>query len=301
MEGKLHQANENRKRRMMNQSGPHHTQKYRNNSTGGFTPRHNEQTTQTYRPNYKNNNGGPPKPGGNNNPNHSNPNHNNHHPNGNSNNTNTGPRTGSNATPITPNDKATITCYKCGTVGNYSNECPKKLAKTTPNTAAPAQQQRCFAGRRNQNNNNGRLYHMDATEAQEAPQTMPTRNNHSIGQNAARLDAPMPVMARQSAHGHRPGRASTPRRLVAVVLLSPYPFARMITTIPAPRQTPPLAVACAVDEDSIQPLPRRYRKDGNDAACSRPPLAMPSSALAPPISRLHDAPITCPFTALERH
>ncbi|KAK1626958.1 hypothetical protein QYE76_001273 [Lolium multiflorum] len=35
MEGKLHQANEN-KRRMMNQSGPHHTRS--NNSSGGFTP-----------------------------------------------------------------------------------------------------------------------------------------------------------------------------------------------------------------------------------------------------------------------
>ncbi|KAK1649049.1 hypothetical protein QYE76_066854 [Lolium multiflorum] len=58
MEGKLHQANENRKRRMMNQNGPHHTQKYRNNSSGGFTPRHNKPPAQNYRPNYTNNNGG---------------------------------------------------------------------------------------------------------------------------------------------------------------------------------------------------------------------------------------------------
>ncbi|KAK1628121.1 hypothetical protein QYE76_002436 [Lolium multiflorum] len=109
----------------------------------------------------------------------------------------------------------------------------------------------------------------------------------------------MPVMARQSAHGHRPGHASTPRRLVAVVLLSPCPFARMITTIPASHQTPPLAGAGAVDDDIIKLLPRRYRKDGNDAARPRPPLAMPSSPLAPPRSRLQDAPITCPFPALD--
>ncbi|KAK1661674.1 hypothetical protein QYE76_049833 [Lolium multiflorum] len=172
MEGKLHQANENRKRRMMNQNGPHHTQKYRNNSSGGFTPRYNKPPAQNYRPNYPNNNGGPPKPGGNNNNNH----HNNNHPNsnnnnGNNNNANTAPRTGSNATPVTPKDKATINCYECGVVGHYSNECPKKLAKIAANTAAPA---KCrFAGRRNQNNNNGRLYHMTTTEAQEAPQTMP--------------------------------------------------------------------------------------------------------------------------------
>ncbi|KAK1608529.1 hypothetical protein QYE76_032202 [Lolium multiflorum] len=57
----------------------------------------------------------------------------------NNNNTNTAPRTGSNAVPVAPKDKATITCYECGVVGHYSNECPKRLAKIA---AAPAQQQR---------------------------------------------------------------------------------------------------------------------------------------------------------------
>ncbi|KAK1617946.1 hypothetical protein QYE76_023463 [Lolium multiflorum] len=175
MEGKLHQANENRKRRMMNQSGPHHTQKHRNNSTGGFTPRYNKPPAQNYRPNYTNNNGGPPKPGGNNNNNNNNNHHNNNSNNkgNNNNNTNTAPRTGSNTVPVNPKDKSTVNCYECGVVGHFSNECPKKLARIAANTAAPAQQQRRFAGRRNQNNNNGRLYHMTATEAQEAPQTMP--------------------------------------------------------------------------------------------------------------------------------
>ncbi|KAK1605033.1 hypothetical protein QYE76_028706 [Lolium multiflorum] len=174
MEGKLHQANENRKRRMMNQNGPHHTQKYRNNSSGGFTPRYNKPTTQNYRPNYTNNNGGPPKPGGNNTNNSNNNRPNNNHNNGNNNNPNTAPRTGSNAVPVNPKDKSTVNCYECGVVGHFSNECPKKLARIAANTAAPAQQQRRFAGRRNQNNHNGRLYHMTATEAQEAPQTMPS-------------------------------------------------------------------------------------------------------------------------------
>ena len=178
MEGKLHQANENRKRRMMHQSGPSNTQKYCPSSSGGFAPRNNKPQMQTSRPGFQNRSGGHPRPGGHNNY-INNTNHNNNFNRAparapNNNNTNTAPRTGSNAIPVAPKDKSTITCYECGIVGHYSNECPKRLAKTAPNTAAPAQQQRRVStGKKftpnNPNNRNGRLFHMNAEEAQEAP------------------------------------------------------------------------------------------------------------------------------------
>ena len=95
---------------------------------------------------------------------------------------NNAPRSGSNAVPLTSGDKSTVTCYECGIQGHYSNECPKKLARTAPNTAAPAQQQRrVTTGRKSgpnyPHNRNGRFYRMNATEAQEAPQAMPSMSS----------------------------------------------------------------------------------------------------------------------------
>src|SRR4051812_46174490 len=123
MEGKLNQANENRKRRMMHQSGPNNASKYRPNSSGGVSPRPNKPPVPMSRPNFPNRSRRHPRPGGNNN----------HHANNNkhfnrappifpgNNNTNTAPRTGRNALLIAPKDKSTVTCFECGVTGHYSN------------------------------------------------------------------------------------------------------------------------------------------------------------------------------------
>src|SRR3954467_2733559 len=72
MEGKINQANENHKRRMMHQPGTHQTPKYRPNPSPGFALRTNRPPMN--RPTYPNRGGGNPRPGGNHNNNPGNPN-----------------------------------------------------------------------------------------------------------------------------------------------------------------------------------------------------------------------------------
>ncbi|KAK1617098.1 hypothetical protein QYE76_022615 [Lolium multiflorum] len=120
MEGKLNQANENRKRRMMHQSGPNNAPKYL--KPGGHHNNNNYNTNNNF-------NRAPPRAP-------------------NNNNNNTAPRTGSNAIPVATKDKATITCYECGVVGHYSNECPKRLAKLAGNTAHCSAERRVSTGKK---------------------------------------------------------------------------------------------------------------------------------------------------------
>ncbi|KAK1653225.1 hypothetical protein QYE76_071030 [Lolium multiflorum] len=111
MEGKIHQANENRKRRMMNQKS----------------------TSELSEPEWRK-----PSPGGHHN-------YNNHN-----NNFNRAPpraqqqlqHRSKDWDPITPKDKSTYNCYECGVAGHFSYECPKKLAKTAANTSALCKQRR---------------------------------------------------------------------------------------------------------------------------------------------------------------
>ena len=63
MEGKINQANENRKRRMMHQPGNHQNQKYRSSSSQVFVSRNNKPHMNC--PTYPNRGGGNSKPGGN--------------------------------------------------------------------------------------------------------------------------------------------------------------------------------------------------------------------------------------------
>jgi hypothetical protein len=159
MEGKLKQAAENRKHRIMYQGNSSNSQKPRGNPPMGFAPRPMRPSAPAPRPNFPNRptgnnfNRAPPIPNGNNfNPNTPRP----------------------NGAPVPPKfgDKSGVTCYECGLKGHYSNECPKKLNDASK-TTAPAQQQRHVGNGknyppRNQPHPRGRLNHTNVEEAQEA-------------------------------------------------------------------------------------------------------------------------------------
>ncbi|KAK1683799.1 hypothetical protein QYE76_044647 [Lolium multiflorum] len=149
MEGKLNQANENRKRRMMHQSGPSNTPKFRPSSSGGFTPRNNRPPAPMSRPGYQNRSGGNPRL----------------------------EATTTRQQQLRPPQKQLQPCADESSRQHHQQQllrCPKKLAKLAANTAAPAQQQRRVTNGKkfapnNPNNRSGRLFHMSAEEAQEAP------------------------------------------------------------------------------------------------------------------------------------
>ncbi|KAK1631713.1 hypothetical protein QYE76_006028 [Lolium multiflorum] len=233
MEGKLHQANENRKRRMMNQHGSSNTQKYRNNSSGGFTPRYNKPTAQTYRPNYANNNGGPPKPGSNNNNNHNTMTtittqpHQQQQPcpNGNNNNPN-------------PKDKSTINCYECGVVGHYSMSAPRSLPRLPP-TPCTCSNQRRFA------QEGTKTYNMTTTEAQEAPQAMPTAGARQYLISPASIQATSSLATGTSALAVDDNLASRQRRPSPEPQLAADPLLRRASTSLLPD-----------DDDDVRPSDR---------------------------------------------
>ncbi|KAK1615195.1 hypothetical protein QYE76_020712 [Lolium multiflorum] len=139
MEGKLNQANENRKRRMMHQRAQRTPPSFARLKRG-FTLRTTATGTDVAPPVIEPE-GGNPRTGGH----HHNSSNFVHH-NNNFNraptrapanpNTNTAPRTGSNAIPVASKDKSTINCYECGVVGHYSKECPQRLAKMPPTPLA---------------------------------------------------------------------------------------------------------------------------------------------------------------------
>src|SRR3954465_4216955 len=117
MEGKINQANENRKRRMMHKLGTHQTPKYRPNPSPGFAPRTNRPPMN--RPTYPNR--GKPRPGRNHNSPGNSGNFNRAPPKFNNNNvtanTNTAARTGSNAVPVNTPMYFRMFCPVCPQIG----------------------------------------------------------------------------------------------------------------------------------------------------------------------------------------
>jgi hypothetical protein len=118
----------------------------------------------------------------------------------------------------------------------------------------------------------------------------PNAREHHIGQNPTRPEcAWTPPWTRQCIAS--PGRCRAPPSLSLRMRLPHLTRTPTDTAIGPHRRR---------RRRHHQALPRRYREDSDDAACSCPPLAKPSSALALPSRRLPPAPMPLPLRVLDR-
>jgi hypothetical protein len=117
------------------------------------------------------------------------------------------------------------------------------------------------------------------------PRTLvPSLARQTDGNAQTRRVQTMPTTPRscQSAHEHVSGHDRAHTRPIAVVLLSPFPFARVITTSPAHSQTPPLARRRPVADALVNLCRARTARTLTMPELPRPPFTAPARAVGPP-------------------
>ncbi|KAK1628604.1 hypothetical protein QYE76_002919 [Lolium multiflorum] len=205
---------------------------------------------------------------------------------------NNAPRTGSNAVPIAQTDKSTVTCYECRTVGHYSNECPKKLAKLAANPAAPAQQQRHIATRRNP----GPGAHEHHLTTLATPSTATATDAVDNVRTTRAQSAPGCRSRRKCARADRPWPRATPTNAASP---GPPRFTLSFTVAVPTRQTRSRVLARPVAVDQLAIIPRPCRQSSTSRAPTRPSPTSLSSSLAPPRRHLASAYLADPIPSPE--